>query len=228
MLGVLERSIEEVVISAIAKTVETMNPLLLPDRVEAYSLHDVFERVIDGCRDEIVLSFGDCFLSFKIEPDVDTIEAQFHDKKFVSKRSYHSIGHDDPWTRYLNQECGWTWLAINQQGYWDTVLISFETVVPNVLLNVMASSIHVFAVGPMRTTTKDKVAPIASAVPRLCRSSSDYHRGHEGGGDQGGSPGYAWFSQSSPCGVLGEVVDRGASCRRQSVFRQVCDWAAEG
>jgi hypothetical protein len=142
--------------NAITKPTDRANPLLLPDRLEPYRLHDVYERMIDGCRDEIVLSFGDCFLSFKAVPDTDTIEAQFHGKKFVAKRGCKSVCGDEPWSRYLNQDCGWTWLAINQQGYWDTALISFEAVVPNILLNVMASSIYVFAIGPMRTIKKSK------------------------------------------------------------------------
>jgi hypothetical protein len=35
------------------------------------------------------------------------------------------------------------------QGYWDTILIGFDAVVPNILLTTIASSIYVFTVGPM-------------------------------------------------------------------------------
>ena len=51
--------------NAIAQTFAGFDPLLLPDRDEPYFLHDVFEKVIDGCRDEIVLSFGDCCLQLQ-------------------------------------------------------------------------------------------------------------------------------------------------------------------
>jgi hypothetical protein len=141
--------------SALAERRGKVDPLLLPDRDEPYELHDVLEKVIDGCRDEIVLSFGDSYLSFKALPDTDEIAARFHARKFT-RRGFGSIGHDTPWRRFVSENCGWTWLAVNQQGYWDTALISFDAVVPNVLLNVMGSSIFVFSVGPMDVSWRRK------------------------------------------------------------------------
>ena len=122
------------------------DPLVLPERAEPYCLHDVHEKVVDGCREEIVLDFGDSFLSFVVESNYDTVDCRFRNKPFVSKRGYRRIGSESPWGRYIDKPCGWTWLAVNQQGYWDTALISFDAVVPNVLLNVMASSLYVFDV----------------------------------------------------------------------------------
>jgi hypothetical protein len=131
----------------VAVTKTERDPLLLPERIEPYCLHDVCEKVVDGRRDEIVLDFGDSFLSFVVEPDHDTVACRFHDKPFVSKRSFRRVGTESPWSQYIDKECGWTWLAVNQQGYWDTVLISFDAVIPNVALNVMASSFYVFQLG---------------------------------------------------------------------------------
>ena len=74
--------------SATTEDVGNIDPLLLPDRHEPYCLHDVLEKVIDGCRDEIVLSFGDCFLKVKVEPNTDSIEAQFYKRKFGSRSGY--------------------------------------------------------------------------------------------------------------------------------------------
>jgi hypothetical protein len=140
---------------------KTRDPSLLPDRDEPYRLHDVFEKIVDGRRDEIVLDFGDSFLRFGVETEFDTIEGRFHGEAFA-KRGYRSVGSTDPWAPFLNESCGWTWLAVNQQGYWDTVLISFDAVIPNVLLNAMASSLYVFKIGLVeksaeRTTAKSKV-----------------------------------------------------------------------
>ena len=42
---------------------------------------------------------------------------------------------------------GWGWVAIDQQGYCDGLLLSFEAIVfPEIVLNVVASSIKVGAV----------------------------------------------------------------------------------
>jgi hypothetical protein len=50
------------------------------------------------------------------------------------------------WKELLGKECGWTWVAINQQGYCDGVMLSFDGIVPTVLLHVIASSIEVFSI----------------------------------------------------------------------------------
>ena len=143
---------------ALNRLVNTLDPLLLPVRDEHYRLHDVFEKVVDGCRDEIVLDFGDSCLRFSVDADTDSIMGRFQGTKFSAKRGYQSIISSALWRPYLEEECGWTWLAINQQGYWDTILISFDAVVPNILLNVMASSVYVFAIGPMEKLVAGKTA----------------------------------------------------------------------
>jgi Family of unknown function (DUF6334) len=135
-----------------------LDPLLIPDRDEPYRLHDVFEKLVDGCRDEIVLDFGDSFLRFRVDVDTDAIIGRFYVQPFEVSRGYQRVGAAVPWGKHLNKAIGWTWSAINQQGYWDTVLISFDTVVPNILLNVMASSLYVFTIGPMEKIVARKAA----------------------------------------------------------------------
>jgi hypothetical protein len=51
-----------------------------------------------------------------------------------------------PWKRLISKECGWTWMAINQQGYCDSAMLSFDGIVPTVLLHVIASSIELFTI----------------------------------------------------------------------------------
>jgi hypothetical protein len=46
----------------------------------------------------------------------------------------------------MGKELGWTWAATNQQGYCDSVMMSFEGIIPTVLLHVIASSIEVFTI----------------------------------------------------------------------------------
>jgi hypothetical protein len=51
-----------------------------------------------------------------------------------------------PWKKLLGKEIGWTWVAINQQGYCDSIMLSFDGIIPTVLLHVIASSIEVFSI----------------------------------------------------------------------------------
>jgi hypothetical protein len=81
-----------------------------------------------------------------VDIDWDTITSQFQASPFRAKKAYRSIRSDKPWKKYVGKECGWTWLAWNQQGYLDSVLISFEGIEPNVLLNTIGSSIEIFAI----------------------------------------------------------------------------------
>jgi len=162
---------------AIAQPSSGLDPLLFPDREEPYHLREVYEKIIYGCRDEIILDLADCFLRIALDRDSDTITAEFHGNPFGSKRGYRRIGSTSPWKAFLNQECGWTWLAINQQGYRDSILISFEGIVPNVLLNVMASSIYVFKIGPMEnlaTKTTNHRTKDAKALRRHSSSRAQF------------------------------------------------------
>lgn len=127
------------------------DPLLLPPRDAPYVLHDVLEKVVYGCRDELILDLGDCFLRFGAEDDTDTIGCRFQPSPFRAKRGYRSIQSAKPWKKYVGKECGWTWLAWNQQGYLDSVLLSFEGIEPNVLLQTIASSIDVFTVSLVKS-----------------------------------------------------------------------------
>lgn len=128
------------------KLPRTRSPALLPDREEPYVLRDVYERIIEGCRGELVLQWNDGCLFFRADTETDSLEAEFHEGAFTPAGNYRSLRSRSPWKDCLGKSCGWTWLAIDQEGYWDGALLSFDGIVPNVLLNVTASSIGVFSV----------------------------------------------------------------------------------
>jgi hypothetical protein len=134
----------------LARHPQNGDPLLLPPRDAPYLLHDVLEKVVYGCRDELILNLGDCFLQFKVDSDTDTIVGQFRPLPFRAKKGYRSIQTAKPWKKYLGKECGWTWLAWNQEGYPDGVLLSFDGIEPTVLLQTIASSIDVFTVSRVK------------------------------------------------------------------------------
>jgi hypothetical protein len=130
----------------IAHDSSTPDPLLLPQRETPYVLTDVLEKIVDRCRDELVLNLGDGFLRFGVDIDTDEITGQFESCPFRSRKGYTSIRSARPWKKHLGKACGWTWFAVNQQGYRDSVLLSFDGIEPNALLQVIASSIEVFVI----------------------------------------------------------------------------------
>ena len=133
----------------LARLPDSADPLLLPPREEPYVLNDVLEKTAYRCRDEIILDLGNCFLRFGVDIDTDTITSHFQPSPFRAKKGYASVRSARPWKRYVGKECGWTWFGWNQQGYLDSVLLSFDGIEPNVLLQTMASSIEVFEISPV-------------------------------------------------------------------------------
>ena len=51
------------------------------------------------------------------------------------------------WRDFLGQPFGWGWVATNQQGYRDAVLLSFGGITPQVMLEVIASSMKLHRIG---------------------------------------------------------------------------------
>jgi hypothetical protein len=47
-----------------------------------------------------------------------------------------------PWRGFIGEPFGWGWITINQQDALDGILISFAGITPQLMLNVMASSIE--------------------------------------------------------------------------------------
>ena len=77
------------------------------------------------------------------EPDDETV--------IVSAGSFDPEGGIDlseSWRDLIGAEFWWGWIAVNQQGYSDGVLLSFNGIDPQVLLNVIASSIVVRRIPP--------------------------------------------------------------------------------
>jgi hypothetical protein len=144
--GIWASSIEEVNVTTAPKSPRARSPALLPDREQPYELQDVYERVMEGCRAELVLQWDGGYLLFRADSDSDSLEAAFHEGGLAPSREYRSLRSVPPWSDCIGKSCGWTWLAIDQQGCWDSALLSFDGIIPSVLLNVTASSIHVFSI----------------------------------------------------------------------------------
>jgi hypothetical protein len=132
---------------------DNTDPLLLPPREEPYILTDVLEKQVHGCRDELILNMRDSFLRFVVDNETDTMMSLFQPSPFRATKDFTSIQGAAPWKQYIGKECGWTWIGWNQQGYVDMMLISFDGIEPNVLLQTIASSIKVFTIAPVEDTS---------------------------------------------------------------------------
>ena len=126
---------------------------MLPPREAPYLLREVYELVEDGCRSEIVIQLSDGYLEFRADEDTDSLSFEWNAGEFYGSPQHASFGNGErdvpsPWKTFVGKECGWTWVASNQQGYCDSVMLSFDEIVPSILLHVIASSIEVYSIAP--------------------------------------------------------------------------------
>ena len=113
---------------------------------EDQKLEEVWQRVEDGCRELIALKFSEGVLTFTVDPDADTVDVRCLDADAFDPSGLVPAPATAPWTALLGRSIGWGWVAINQQGYQDGVLLSFGGLEPSVLLVAAASSLRVYSV----------------------------------------------------------------------------------
>lgn len=128
---------------------------LLPEREADYVVKDVFEREVYGTRAELIFDFGDCHLKFGVDVDTDQIVPEFKAVGFRKRKTHRSLRLAKPWRQALGRRIGWTWLAMNQQGYCDTAMVSIDDIVPSIMLHVIGSSVQIFEINE-RSETKKK------------------------------------------------------------------------
>ncbi len=89
----------------------------------------------------LLLVFGNDALSLKSDPDQDTLVVVFG--PVGDTGDLDDLTGDAPWSRFIGKPFFWGWLTVNQQGYTDGALISFDGVIPEVGVNVVASSLEI-------------------------------------------------------------------------------------
>jgi hypothetical protein len=132
-------------------------------------LRAVYEREVEQCREGLVLVFTTKALVFRANADDDTlsVECRRISTARVSKLLRKST--DLIWDRFVGKAFGWGWVTVNQQGYCDGALVSFNGIRPNVSLGVMASSIETGIVQPDEEVKIETVSSNGSFIrlPRL-------------------------------------------------------------
>jgi len=92
---------------------------------------------------EVLMHFGPNALRIFANPDDDTLDIETvkwnQDVETVTQERM-------PWAMFMGKPFGWGWVAINQQGYCDSILFSFNDAYPQLALTVVASEIKISAV----------------------------------------------------------------------------------
>jgi hypothetical protein len=135
------------------KAAQVLDPLLSHFcTVEDQQLKAVWYFYDCGLLEAIILDFASVSLDLKVEPDDDTISFGVAEIDGLCRTGYVDASGLEPWDRLIGKPFGWGWVTINQQGYTDGILLSFDAIFPNVIVNVIASSFIVGLISEMSKT----------------------------------------------------------------------------
>ena len=119
-----------------------LHPLPLEfHRINGHALRAVWHVYSDQCLDKIILEFDQDCLIAEAEPADDTIVFRSGSKSALSRDQWQDASNSEPWRDLIGRAFGWGWVTINQQDFLDGILLSFDGITPQVMLNVIASSI---------------------------------------------------------------------------------------
>ncbi len=129
------------------RAAEALTPMLSAfHSIDDRPLKAVWKIYTDGSLDKLVLDFGTVSLIVVADGNDDSIEITAADTPDVCNTDGVDGSDLEPWNSFIGRPFGWGWITINQQGYCDGLLLSFGGIVPQLVLNVIASSIKVSAI----------------------------------------------------------------------------------
>jgi hypothetical protein len=132
---------------------DALGPILARfDGINKQPLRAVWQFVLDDCLDRVILDFDSVSLVIASNPDDDTIQFWVVNKAQVEHTGGVDASQQQHWQKLIGKQFGWGWLTINQQGYSDGLLLSFGGMIPQLVLNVVASSIKVGTITIIRTS----------------------------------------------------------------------------
>ena len=97
-----------------------------------------------GEGEDLILAFGAEALIFRCNEDSDAITVSF--EAIPELEDADDLTASSAWSRFIGKEFSTGWLTLNQQGYTDGALLSFDGVVPEVGLNVVAAAFEVLEI----------------------------------------------------------------------------------
>jgi hypothetical protein len=125
-----------------ARIAEAAAPILsVFQAIGSTTLRAAHHVYTDGSRDGIILDFGAVSLRVTANEDNDSISIDAKDTIESSGVGCIDVSATDPWKSFIGKPFGWGWLAVNQQGYCDGLLLGFGGLIPQIMINVIASSL---------------------------------------------------------------------------------------
>ncbi len=110
--------------------------------VQGHTLKGVRQVFVEGSLERLTFDFGSVSLTATANEDDDTVNISLLSADQLTKDE-QDVSNVEPWKEFIGRSFGWGWLIVNQQGYVDGVLLGFDGIDPQLLINVIASSIKV-------------------------------------------------------------------------------------
>ncbi len=109
-------------------------------------LRAVWQVWTEGSLERVALDFGPVWLVVTADESDDSIDITALAAVDLREHGGVDASRLEPWKGFIGKPFGWGWVTVNQQGYCDGLLLSFGGIVPQLFLNVIASSIKLSAV----------------------------------------------------------------------------------
>ncbi len=133
--------------TAKTKAAEALAPMLSAfHSVDDCVLQAVWQQHTEGSLDRLLLVFGETSLVVAADKDDDSVDIMSTDTAGIINAEHLDASQLKPWSAFVGKSFGWGWITINQQGFCDGLILSFGGIVPQLILNVVASSIRTSAV----------------------------------------------------------------------------------
>ena len=97
----------------------------------------------DGSLEKLTLGFESTALVATANAEDDSIDIEIANTHDVQNLGDIDASQLQPWKDLIGKPFAWGWVTVNQQGYCDGILCSFGEFIPQLTLNVVASSIKV-------------------------------------------------------------------------------------
>ena len=133
------------------RAAEALYPILSPFHVIGETtLYSIRQVSVDGCLEQVIFEFEPASLIVIADKTDDSVCVEIA-KRLDADSRLNGVDSSDaePWKSFVGNAFGWGWLTVNQQGYCDGLLLSFGGITPQLLLNIVASSIKVSKITPV-------------------------------------------------------------------------------
>ena len=133
------------------KAAEALSPMLSSfNRITQQRLDSVWETRNEGSLERLILMFGPTVFAITADADDDSIDFVVSESFNFHSAANNEVSQTEVWKGFIGKPFGWGWITINQQGYCDGLLLSFEGIHPELLMNVVASSIKICLISAVK------------------------------------------------------------------------------